>query len=73
MAIELSQPSTHTVITGHRGLPGRRHTTRLDEMVAAISLPEGHGRGSVAYQVDDISVIKLMTRRSVRVARQNTR
>ena len=50
--------STHTVITGHRGLVRSPMFTRLDEMVKGDFIYLKVMGETLAYQVDDISVIK---------------
>ncbi|WP_137652712.1 class C sortase [Bifidobacterium moukalabense] len=50
--------STHTVITGHRGLVKALMFTRLDEMVEGDFIYLKVMGETLAYQVDDISIIK---------------
>ena len=50
--------STHSVITGHRGLPDKKLFTDLDKMKKGDMIYIHNIKGILAYKVDDIDVIE---------------
>lgn len=57
-SLPVGGPSTHAVITAHRGLPTARLFTDLDKMEKGDVFYFRHLGGDMAYQVDHIEVIE---------------
>ncbi|KKC21576.1 sortase [Streptococcus dysgalactiae subsp. equisimilis] len=56
-SLSIGGPSTHAVLTAHRGLPTARLFTDLDKMRRGDRFYIEHLGGKLAYQVDSIKVI----------------
>ncbi|MGP6387873.1 class C sortase [Streptococcus dysgalactiae] len=56
-SLPIGGPSTHAVLTAHRGLPTARLFTDLDKMRRGDRFYIEHLGGKLAYQVDSIKVI----------------
>lgn len=56
-SLPIGGESTHTVITGHRGLPNAKLFRNLDELVEGDVFYIHNIEGTLAYQIDKIEVV----------------
>ncbi|ENA3287242.1 TPA: class C sortase [Streptococcus pyogenes] len=56
-SLPIGEPSTHAVLTAHRGLPTARLFTDLNKLQKGDHFYIEHLGGKLAYQVDDIKMI----------------